>query len=264
MKKRLFILIFIVFIVIVTTVFLIVLSKNKKKQFVSSLENISIEEYELIEEPEEIADIEPEIIEKVDIGENEAIIEIANTSVEAEPVSTSVTKSTETTKATTSQEPSTAVSSPAPQGTTSIVKQTQVSTYNTESAEVPNIKQEPITVKNEEPKQEEKVENTKEEYLNTDVIDFPETPKELEQKYVVNNNMIARMKSIIENSPSQLMVNYGYNIVIDSSVTSHVNQFTFTEQRVKDKLTHKCGTIRIYSQDYYLGGELLFTECYID
>ena len=41
------------------------------------------------------------------------------------------------------------------------------------------------------------------------------------------------------------------------------NQFTYTEDRVKQKITWKFGTIKIYAEDYYCNGQYIMTECYI-
>ena len=59
------------------------------------------------------------------------------------------------------------------------------------------------------------------------------------------------------------MKQYGYNIVVDSSIKAQTNQFTYTENRVKSYITYKFGTIRIYAEDYYVNGNLIMTECYI-
>lgn len=111
-------------------------------------------------------------------------------------------------------------------------------------------------------KAEENTEQKVEE--NTQII----TPKEeiveeVGEKYVVNNEMINKMKSIIESNPSEDMKTYGYDIVVDSSIPELTNQFTFTEQRVKDKIVWKFGTIRIYAVDYYNAGQYICTQCFI-
>ena len=90
----------------------------------------------------------------------------------------------------------------------------------------------------------------------------PEPPKE-ETKYVRNDAMINRIKSVIENNPSEYMLEHGYNIVVDSSIKDKTNQFTFSETRVKGFITYRFGTIRIYAEDYYKNGQLIMTECYI-
>ena len=59
------------------------------------------------------------------------------------------------------------------------------------------------------------------------------------------------------------MKKYGYEIVVDSSIKEMTNQFTYTEDRVKQKITWKFGTIKIYAEDYYCNGQYIMTECYI-
>lgn len=83
------------------------------------------------------------------------------------------------------------------------------------------------------------------------------------EEYKVNNDMINRMKNYILNNPSEDMKNYGFEVVIDSSITEQTNQFTYTEQRMRDKLNLRFGTIRIYALDYYYNGNLVMTECFI-
>lgn len=84
-----------------------------------------------------------------------------------------------------------------------------------------------------------------------------------EEKYVRNDAMINRIKEVINNNPSEYMKNFGYEIVVDSSIKELTNQFTFTETRVKGFINFKFGTIRIYAEDYYKNGQLIMTECYI-
>lgn len=83
------------------------------------------------------------------------------------------------------------------------------------------------------------------------------------EEYKVNNDMINRMKNYILNNPSEDMKNYGFEVVVDSSITEQTNQFTYTEQRMRDKLNLRFGTIRIYALDYYYNGNLVMTECFI-
>lgn len=84
-----------------------------------------------------------------------------------------------------------------------------------------------------------------------------------EGKYIRNDVMINKIKEVIETNESEYMKTYGYNIVVDSSIKELTNQFTYTENRVKQKITWKCGTIRIYAEDYYYNGQYVMTECYI-
>ncbi len=92
-------------------------------------------------------------------------------------------------------------------------------------------------------------------------VNPPSTAKSEEYRY--NDSMTQTIVSIINNNPSQYMVQDGFSVVVDSSITSLTNQFTFSEQRVINKISMKAGTIKVYAQDYYLNGEFLFTECYI-
>ena len=75
--------------------------------------------------------------------------------------------------------------------------------------------------------------------------------------------MINTIKNVINNNQSEDMKNYGYNIVVDSSIVDITSQFTYTQQRVIDKITWKFGTIRIYARDYYCNGQYVWTECFI-
>lgn len=84
-----------------------------------------------------------------------------------------------------------------------------------------------------------------------------------EEKYVRNDAMINKIREVIKNNESEYMKEYGYTIVVDSSIKEKTNQFTFTETRVKGYITYKFGTIKIYAEDYYRNGQLIMTECYI-
>ena len=83
------------------------------------------------------------------------------------------------------------------------------------------------------------------------------------EEYKINEKKIAEIRNIINSNPSEDMKCYGYEIVVDSSITEITTQFTFTEKRVKDKTAWKFGTIRIYAQDYYRNGQYITTECYL-
>ena len=83
------------------------------------------------------------------------------------------------------------------------------------------------------------------------------------EKYVRNDEMINKIRSVMQNNESDFMKQYGYNIVVDSSIKAQTNQFTYTESRVINYLKYKFGTIRIYAEDYYKNGNLIMTMCYI-
>lgn len=81
--------------------------------------------------------------------------------------------------------------------------------------------------------------------------------------YKVNNAMINKMKTVINNNPSEDMKEFGYNIVVDSSIVNLTNQFTFSEKRLISKLENNFGTIRIYARDLYVNNGFAHTECFI-
>lgn len=125
-----------------------------------------------------------------------------------------------------------------------------------------------------EVKQEVKIENnnntpqTKEETIQT----IPEAPKQevvieqpviIGEEYKTNDTMINTIRNVINSNQSEDMKLYGYNIVVDSSIVDVTSQFTYTEQRVIDKIKYKFGTIRIYARDYYNNGQYICTQCYI-
>lgn len=123
--------------------------------------------------------------------------------------------------------------------------------------------------KTETPKQVENtttttiIETPKKEEIKEDPKPSQSTPSTNTEKYVKNDAMINKIKNVIQNNESDFMKQYGYNIVVDSSIKTQTNQFTYTENRVKSYITYKFGTIRIYAEDYYVNGNLIMTECYI-
>lgn len=109
---------------------------------------------------------------------------------------------------------------------------------------------------------------TKEESIQT----VPETPKQevvkeqpvmIGEEYKTNDAMINTIKNVINSKQSEDMKLYGYNIVVDSTIVDITSQFTYTEQRVIDKIKYKFGTIRVYARDYYNNGQYICTQCYI-
>ena len=126
------------------------------------------------------------------------------------------------------------------------------------------------TKKTETPKQVENttttttiIETPKKEEIKEDPKPSQSAPSTNTEKYVKNDAMINKIKNVIQNNESDFMKQYGYNIVVDSSIKAQTNQFTYTENRVKSYITYKFGTIRIYAEDYYVNGNLIMTECYI-
>ena len=147
------------------------------------------------------------------------------------------------------------------------VKQNKPST-----PQVTDIQEQPIIeVKKESTEIKENNNNTpqtKEESIQT----VPETPKQevvkeqsvmIGEEYKKYDAMINTIKNVINSKQSEDMKLYGYNIVVDSSIVDITSQFTYTEQRVIDKIKYKFGTIRVYARDYYNNGQYICTQCYI-
>ena len=83
------------------------------------------------------------------------------------------------------------------------------------------------------------------------------------KEYKRNDTMINKIKQVIQANETDNMKNFGYNIVVDSSIKGQTNQFTFAESRVINSIKNKFGTIKIYAEDFYKNGQLVMTECYI-
>lgn len=112
------------------------------------------------------------------------------------------------------------------------------------------IKKEDVKVEEQEQvKEETKVEQEQEPVIT--------------EEYKINEQMINKIKTIIQNNETADMKNYGYEIVVDSTIPELTNEFTFTEQRVINKITWKCGIIKIYARDYYFNGNYISTQCFI-
>lgn len=173
----------------------------------------------------------------------------------------------------------------------------EIENYSIIEDEINNIKQENSevatysvtnTIKKEANKQKNIVQENNNQVVdevNTDIVKHdeiennnidPAISKEIQQEniivkenkapieeYKINEKKIAEIRNIINSNPSEDMKLYGYEIVVDSSITEVTTQFTFTEKRVKDKIAWKFGTIRIYAQDYYRNGQYITTECYL-
>ena len=194
----------------------------------------SIENVVIMEEQSEITQEE-----KIEIKENK----------EAETV---IIKSNETIKEETTQEQT-------------ITKQEQIEQKQTVSQVVENKQEEQTQqeeIKKEDVKVEEQVKEEKQE--ETKVEQEKEQQEQIiTEEYKINEKMIDRIKTIIENNETEDMKTYGYEIVPDSTIPELTNEFTFTEQRVINKITWKSGIIRIYARDYYFNGNYISTQCFI-
>lgn len=112
-------------------------------------------------------------------------------------------------------------------------------------------------------KPQENINNNKEEKPTSTPSQKPLKPEENVEKYIRNDNMINKIKQVIKENETANMKDFGYNIVVDSSIKNQTNQFTFTANRVINSIKAKFGTIRIYAEDYYKNGNLVMTMCYI-
>ena len=123
-----------------------------------------------------------------------------------------------------------------------------------------------VNEKKNEPNKEVKTENKviqKDETKQQQTNDTKKEENVKKEEYKRNNRMIEKMKNIIQKNETEDMKKYGYEIVVDSSIKEMTNQFTYTEDRIKQKITWKFGTIKIYAEDYYCNGQYIMTECYI-
>lgn len=123
-----------------------------------------------------------------------------------------------------------------------------------------------VNEKKNEPNKEVKTENKviqKDETKQQQTSDTKKEENVKKEEYKRNNQMIEKMKNIIQKNETEDMKKYGYEIVVDSSIKEMTNQFTYTEDRVKQKITWKFVTIKIYAEDYYCNGQYIMTECYI-
>ena len=139
-------------------------------------------------------------------------------------------------------------------------KVTTSKSNNSNQSKTVNVKQNNTnaSTNNNTQNKEETVKNTEEQAKTENTVTVQN-----QTKYVRNDTMIQKIKSVIENNVTEDMKKYGYTIVVDSSIKELTNQFTFTESRVISNIKYSFGTIRIYAEDYYSNGKLIMTECYI-
>lgn len=122
----------------------------------------------------------------------------------------------------------------------------------------------PITSTEEtQAKPQENINNNKEDKPTSVPSQKPVKPEENTEKYIRNDNIINKIKQVIKENETANMKDFGYNIVVDSSIKNQTNQFTYTTNRVINSIKSKFGTIRIYAEDYYKNGDLVMTMCYI-
>lgn len=244
MKKQVKKILLVFFIIILlggaVTIFIV----NKNKDSTKVLENFETEN-ETKEENVIIADItkdnenvtgDPNVITEENIvkEETETVVENTNTKQEQIKDNTKTYVSTGGTSENKTQNNSTITNTPT--------------TNNKQEIETSLPNQGTNIDKVEEPAKEEET---------------TEPPKQDVHTYKYNSSIVNKMTNDIKNNESEYMKKYGYNIVVDESIVNLTNQFTYTTNRVKDKIINKFGTIKIYARDYYLNGNYMYTEAYI-
>lgn len=244
MNKKKILIGLIVILVVSILVCLVVITYRKRESIIES-------DYEIAEIPEENIIFENEILDK---PMEEGIEEIETQE------NIKIQEPTETKVDTTSQEK---VSSPSKKQSNSSQAQSQVKKETTTKTQVQTktetIQPTQTQVQIEQPK----VTEEKKEVITTPPSQNLAPVTKDEEKYVRNDAMINRIKQVIESNESEYMKEYGYNVVVDSSIKGQANQFTFTETRVKAYIQYCFGTIKVYAEDYYRNGQLIMTECYL-
>ena len=280
MRKKVIILIILILILLASIIYLSILKNEKviesdfktEDEIISETEDFEIENIEIT--PEEIADDtvakiesveeskEPELKQEISINKVAVKEEQKQVLVQKEEIVKDNKKAVEVLK----QEQTQKQEQPKTNNQTATEKPKQEQLKQEEQPKkeetAQNNKQETPTqnnqeqIKQEEPKKEEsKVEKQEETKV--------EQEKKNIEEYKINQNMINRIKTIIENNETEDMKTYGYEIIVDSTIPELTNQFTFTEKRVINKITWKCGKIKIYARDYYYNGNLVSTQCFI-
>lgn len=239
-KKIRIVIISILVFVIITCIALTLYNKN-----ILNFKRSNLSEYETIQNEvvENTADTDMSKSQEETNTQNESQLVVENPTIQKENEAKTLT--TETNSKTTSEKKDT-------KHVETKSKTTQKENTKTETPKT--VESKTTTVTTEIPKKEEIKEDPKPTQSTTDTNT---------EKYVKNDAMISKIKSIIQNNESDFMKQYGYNIVVDSSIKEQTNQFTYTESRVINYLKYKFGTIRIYAEDYYKNGNLIMTMCYI-
>ena len=242
-KKKICIIIssILIFIIIICVALYLYSKNSQKLESSKSLESEEIQN-EIIENT---TDVEiPEVQEEKSISNEDENQKEINTSIVQEEKEDSKNVAEASSK--TSSEKT---------NTKSIESKAKTTQTETKKAETPKQVENTTTATN--------IEIPKKEEIKEDPKPAQSTTNTNTEKYVKNDAMISKIKSVIQNNESDFMKQYGYNIIVDSSIKEQTNQFTYTENRVKSYITYKFGTIRIYAEDYYKNGNLIMTECYI-
>ena len=243
-KKISIVIISILAFIIIICVALFLYSKNNQ-----NLESSDLPQNEVI--PNDVAENTKDI-QTAEVQEDNNATTVAEEQKETQTIPTqeesnTSNKPTETKPQVASEKQNNKPVKTKPKATTQVETKKVETPKNTENKST-------VTSTTETPKKEEIKEDSKPTQTTT--------PANTE-KYVRNDEMINKIRGVMQNNESDFMKQYGYNIVVDSSIKAQTNQFTYTESRVINYLKYKFGTIRIYAEDYYKSGNLIMTMCYI-
>lgn len=259
MNKKIFIVILVIVLLLALCIgIILILNANKIEQ--ASNENIEEDSAEILTDEKENVEAEKSNLENVIIKENTTIENSTSNSLKNNVISNdNVTTNTFKASSNTTTSKNTNTTSDKTTSATSKDSTSGTSTNNNSSSNNKNSTSSTTknnTLTNEVQTNTNTHTNIEEKEPDVEVVEVIET-------YKVNNDIINKMKSVIENNKSSYMQEYGYNVVIDSSIVNETNQFTFTENRVKNYILNRFGTIKIYARDYYCNGEYVWTESFI-
>lgn len=247
-------------IIIIIIISAVIIIKNKSLEAEKNIEtttNRIIADQDIAEET--ISEVE----EMTEIESNESVEEV----IQEEPVIETQSKSTEEVK----QKESTNIKTQSqntkqnnkvsenPSTTASVIVQTN-NNDNTNKPKENNAKPNPQENKN--TGNNNPTPNTIPETNNSNNANQTPSNQKVET-YKYNSQMAQKMITVITSNESEYMKQYGYSVAVDESIVANTNQFTFTESRVKNAVTYKFGTIRVYARDYYVNGQYMWTECFI-
>lgn len=123
------------------------------------------------------------------------------------------------------------------------------------------IQEQPVQETIQEPQEIQQEESTY--IVNQFEENLPMEIPEKTEEYRYNAEMTQKMIDMINNNQNENMIEYGYEVVVDSSAKEKTNPFTYTDERMLIKIQRRCGTIHVYAEDYYLNGNFFGTDCYI-
>lgn len=234
-------------IIIIISAVIIIKNKSLKAE-----KNIETTTSRIVANPDIVEETIPEVEETAEIEPNETIKEVIQEETTIEPEIQ--VKPTEEVK---------------PQESTTVKTQSQNTKQNNKISENPSTTTSVAVQTNNNDNTKPNTESNKSTSntnSNPAPNPIPETITPSNQKvetYQYNSQMAQEMITVITSNESEYMKQYGYSVTVDESIVANTNQFTFTESRVKNAVTYKFGTIRVYARDYYVNGQYMWTECFI-